>query len=645
MKTSKKVFNSKSEIITATNFSSSFNNKLSIIFIVFQTILLGSILSTTNVDILLSVMPFSKISFSGLDVQIPFMVIYVLLPIALLIIHFFLLLNFTMHFKKISNSSINVNFTYPFFLNFFNSNQINSTKKTFYGLIVYFLFFWMPLCVFLLILVIISKYQSNLLFTFHITFLLADFFIVDFYTKTVSNNLKFRGFYRVFHFTILFVAILHFTVYISIVNEKLPVSAVHNKCYSFALPILTIENEVFSMESPLAKLMADERILYSSGYLNLKNRSFKYSNFKNLSFYKADFRNSGFSKSILSELTFTDCNLQHSNIRDAIFDKTKFIRSDLRNTNVQKAIFVAPVDFSGSNIESCNFTEKNLSNSDFSETSAEAAIFAGSKLNNARFTKAKLNNSNFIASEAQWADFSCANLKFASFTGAALDHSTFEGADLYRTEFYAADFYKGNLSYTDLRYTLLQGAFLSDAIFNGSILQDMVYEHLDEFSKNAYQYFKNQRYSFFNLRGTFLERSTGNILIVKIANGHSNLFHEKIFYIDSSWCFGFCDSVAQSFIFHIESIDTTQIAESLDLVGNFRQRMVAAKARFDTDPAMKYCLPKSIQAIKGSTQLGKYLKILEQGMATKPDVINCLIDNYTKFANDRISNELINFRK
>ncbi len=594
MKTSKASFDSKNEIVAAINYSSSFNNKLSIIFIVFQTILLGSILSTTDVDILLSVKPFSKISFSGFDVQIPFMVVYVLFPVALLLIHFFLLLNFTMHFRKISCNSTNVNNLYPFFLNFFNSHYLNSTKKTFYGLIAYFLFFWLPLFVFLLILIIISKYQSNWLFLFHIVFLLADFIIVVFYTKALSGNLKFKSFYWLFHYAILLVALLHFTVYIILVNEKFPVNYAHNRFYSFALPVLTIENEVISRKFPNEKVMGDNQVLFSSGYQNLKNRSFKYSNFKNLSFYKADFRNSDFSNSQMSEMVFDECILQAANFRLATCLHSGFIKSDLKGVN-----------------------------------------FSGSKINGSKFTDVVLENAIFIASDATWVDFFYSDLKHADFTGSALDHSSFKGVNLFRTKFYAADFYQGDLSFTDLRYTLFQGANLMEVNFDGSIFVDLNFQNMGVNCRNMYKLYIDKGYSFFNLRGAMMPRAKGKILMVKNPDEKCIFYNEKIYYPDTTKFAHFVDSLNKLLSSDIVSIDTISGAVRPSLAENFKKRMLASKLRYDTASDEEYRLSPSI-AIITSDSIKPYLELLKKQGVESPNIVTSLINNYSEVAKDSI---------
>ncbi len=626
----------KAEIINSHNNSSSYNNSISIVFLLFQLIVLGSILSTTNMDIFLSAKPFSKISINGFDVDVAFKVIYIIIPFILLLFHYFILFNFELHYTKFKNK-VGSKFCHPFLLNIFLFKKDRGYNKKFFSILVYLLFFLMPLLLFLLILIKISKYQSNLIFIFHFLFFIIDFIIVVKHFNKLRKPFSFIGFLSKFHFVLLLLAVFHLVLYCFILSEILPTKFIQNRFYSNILPILIIENEIISGESPLEKLIADGSLLYSSGHLNLKNRNFKYAQFSNLSFNKIDFRKSDLSNSNLNNIECWDCILQFSVLNNIDCNNCAFLWSDLRNISMQNIKFKETINFSNSNIEGCNFGQIIFPNSNFTKTKASGTIFTGSKLNGANFKNADLSNSNFIASEVTWANFSCSNLKYANFTGAALDHSIFSGANLYRTKFYAVEFYKGDLSFTDLRYTLLQGAYLSDAKFEGSIFQDMKFKNIEKYCQKVYEKYNKSGYSFYNLRGSILNRSTGKILIIEGSDGECIFYPEKIFHYDSAKYFNYVDSVSVLLNTTIVSIDTAPGIKRPSLVENFAQRMKNAKYRYDTALVMKYYLPNTIKPLIGKQNLGKYIELLETNILDKHAAINCMIDNYTEFSNNNIS--------
>lgn len=404
------------------------------------------------------------------------------------------------------------------------------------------------------------------------------------------------------------------------------------------LPIINLEYDDVSGISQLEELFASKNKVFSSGYLNLRNRSFKYAKLNGLKFRKVNFRGTDFSNAKISGSSFSDCVLletkwESTSLRGCELDMVVLERVSFSNT-----IFLDSVSFTNSNLKGCDIRNIEIPNSDFSNTNCLGINFSGGKLNGAVFKSSNLGYSKIIGAELDWADFSCSNVEQVDFTGASVENSKFAGANLYRAKFYGTMCYKSDFSFTDLRYTHFQGSELRKAIFNGAIFYVMKPEILSKKNESPFEYYQKKGYSLSNIKGAITANADGYVL--KYEDGNELiLFNDWIYRLDKNKFEKYIDSLETIIKSELISNDTNPGQRRQFLYENFRDRMLKSYDRFVVDTSFNTWQPSNIQ-FYGVTEMNLYLNKLDKERVGTNHEIKCFINSIHMSDNDSILQEM-----
>lgn len=195
--------------------------------------------------------------------------------------------------------------------------------------------------------------------------------------------------------------------------------------------------------------------------IRFNNRDLRYANFFNSDLHRADF-----SGADLTAVSFKAANLQKAKFsRETIFRNTSFYGAQLQEAQFQFTK-LRNTSFSYAQINNADFNHATALGVSFISANLAQANFYNSILKGARFDNAILHGANINAARLQGASLKQAQLQ-GIFGGA-----NFQGADLSDANLQGADFYAANLNGAILHRVRLQGANLNGARILGADLKE-----------------------------------------------------------------------------------------------------------------------------------------------------------------------------
>lgn len=233
-----------------------------------------------------------------------------------------------------------------------------------------------------------------------------------------------------------------------------------NDTTGWLIPKIKIEPTEILFTPDIKKLEADGAMVgvadWKNYFLNSKAKSLHLSN-RRLRFLSMEYQ-------VLPKLIAENAQMQGANLSFSSFQQSKLNNIQLQNSNLNWT------NFSNSNLEYSNLQGASISNSDFSFT----------KLKESRLSRANLSFSNFKSADLSNAHLEGASLSNANFQIAYLTFTKLQGADLSNANFHAARLHSASLQGANLGSTILFGSDLSWSNLLGANLNntDLQYANL-----------------------------------------------------------------------------------------------------------------------------------------------------------------------
>lgn len=175
-------------------------------------------------------------------------------------------------------------------------------------------------------------------------------------------------------------------------------------------------------------------------------------------------------------------DLSNRDFKGAYFRNVQLFKSDLGYSNFQNALFyqtdlqsasITGATFQSTTFQKSNLQGANLAATDFMGTSLWKVNLRGTVLQHAKFQGAYLQNVNFQGAYLQNVNFQGAILHEINFEGANLAGANFQGANLVDVSFQGANLRKANFQGAFLRKIIIGGTDLTDVMWHFTYLENL----------------------------------------------------------------------------------------------------------------------------------------------------------------------------
>ena len=196
--------------------------------------------------------------------------------------------------------------------------------------------------------------------------------------------------------------------------------------------------------------------------LDLKGRNFREAQLRGAALCKAtlldaNLTDANLNNAILISANLTSATLIHANLTEADLEKAILISANLRDADLIEA-YLEKADLSGADLRQADLSRADLDEADLDKADLRQADLSGADLDEADLYKADLRQADLSG-----ADLIEANLDEADLRQADLSKADLIEADLYKADLSKADLYKADLSRADLDEADLSGADLDKA--------------------------------------------------------------------------------------------------------------------------------------------------------------------------------------
>ena len=356
------------------------NRNRVLFFLAFVLYVLLTVLGTTDRDFFFE----SGISFPLLNIKLPLIAFYVVVPIIIILVHFNVLYLYQEHQKLLQKHSIIKKFYSSMPLGIFDMPII--TKGTIHTLIkifTYLVIYIMPLLTLYILWWHFNKYQSSFYSSLHLLYIAIDTLLLSYFlfaTKVgkILSALLWVGFIVA---TLLQMAINNEERALSIIYSNFP-KLKKDTIKEFTkqhYPHLELSGEHlvsfdYNQLKSLQSLEKSKPLALLQPPLNLANRSFKYANFSHALLVRVNLRSANLQGANLGSANLQGANLWSANLQGA----------NLRSTNLQRA------DLGYANLQGANLWSANLEGADLMGAELQGANLMGTELQGADLRFANL---------------------------------------------------------------------------------------------------------------------------------------------------------------------------------------------------------------------------------------------------------------
>ena len=179
-------------------------------------------------------------------------------------------------------------------------------------------------------------------------------------------------------------------------------------------------------------------------------------------FRKAKLERAALCKAILPNADITDASLSFANLTSADLFRANLTSADLREADLTDAdLWVA--NLTSADLFRANLTDADLFRANLTSASLSFANLTSATLSFANLTSADLFRANLTSADLREADLTDADLREANLTDADLREADLKDASLREANLTSADLFRTNLISADLRVANLKDASLSFA--------------------------------------------------------------------------------------------------------------------------------------------------------------------------------------
>ncbi len=343
------------------------NRNRILFFLLFVLYALLTVLGTTDKDFFFE----SGIKFPLLNIELPLIAFYVVVPISIIALHFNLVYLFNKHQKLLDKHKSIKGFYHSMPLGFFDMPSLRSGGifliiKIFTYLIIYIL----PLLTLYIFWWHFAKYQSHFYTSLHLFYIILDSIIIIYFLLSSRAGKIVSAF-------IVSVMLLAFALHLIFLNEQ-NVYLYLSKRYNIKkedffkyYPHLELSGEYlvkfdYSQLKAQKSLNPNIKLALLQPPLNLKNRFFKYANFKNALLIRVNLKNANLQNAFLGKANLKGSNLWKVNLMGACLEKADLQNVDLRFANLQGAD-LRKANLKGANLQKANLQGANLDESNLQE--------------------------------------------------------------------------------------------------------------------------------------------------------------------------------------------------------------------------------------------------------------------------------------
>ena len=403
--------------------SSDKNNKLLLIFYLSTLYIFVSVLSTTDLMLLLPVDTF-KMPLIGFELNLIYF--YVLAPLILILLHFNILFNYHEHLRKLDV------YKGEFTLETIDSSMYNYVyvslkhglrKGRVVKVILWLLIYLFPLLVFVAIYERFADYHHLWISLLHLIIMMLDIFLIYYYINENSNYLEATQFSKIFQGFIGFIGFMELSYFIMFFYPMVNNYELKDSEIKYSKPLCYIHHFLLGLNRDEDKdcfpriVVTDEKIAKIAPSTLYIPRQFK----ENIE------KDNDMEKKLILEYG-ARINLSNRNLRYVNLSNCILTRADMENTELQNA----------------NFKNTHLQAVKFSGAKLQDAKLTGSQLQHAIFRDVKLQRIYLIGANMTEAYFNDCNL-----SSARMNYGELSGANFYKSDLERVDFRNANLSKVD----------------------------------------------------------------------------------------------------------------------------------------------------------------------------------------------------
>ena len=215
--------------------------------------------------------------------------------------------------------------------------------------------------------------------------------------------------------------------------------------------------------------------------LNLKGRNFRKAQLQGTTLCNAILSDADFTDADLREANLTDADLRDANLTDAYLFRANLTDADLFRANLTDAdlfranltdTYLFRADLTDADLREVNLTDADLSGANLTDADLFRANLTDADLFRANLTDAYLRFANLTDADLFRANLTDADLREANLTDADLFRANLTDADLREANLTDADLFRANLTSATLIFSDLTAANLSETDFSNAVLDD-----------------------------------------------------------------------------------------------------------------------------------------------------------------------------
>ena len=410
--------------------------------------------------------PDSKINMPLLNIGLPTVYFYILLPLLLFTFHFDLLFNLYHHAKKRrvwKKRHQGDELLFPFMFNYLDETAKKDFYYSFLLIVTWLTVYLVPLSLLVFIQTRFLPYHSYWITGLHKAVFIADVvLLLAFWKKVREPNWKFNirslGTYKHYSFDIfILLPFFFFSFFIAVIPDT------NDETILFTDKAISdvIVRNIYLLEATLVAAPPGDEII--AAYIAKSNTEEERRKARSRAFID-------FGKGI---------DLRGRDLRFAFLVGTNLHKADLMGTELQGANLVR-ANLQGANLamaelQGANMIIANLQGTDLVWANLQGANLSGAELQGAYLKEAKLQGASLVGAGLQGANLEETNLQGANLSGAEL-----QGAYLFLANLQGANLAGADLQGADLYLAKLQGANFKTAKTEGTLAYEIVPEDKDK---------------------------------------------------------------------------------------------------------------------------------------------------------------------
>ena len=455
-----------------------------------------------------------------IHIRVPIVEFFTWMPWALLVLHFYLLIQVRFLSDKVRLYKQEIN-------NHLRSRDTRKAKmllapvplvhilveekakfkqhKMLY-LIVFVSLVVFPLIVLITAQIAFLPYQSELITWFHRIVILIDIFLLWYFWRNILRSHKGKTIWINSLAGLLVVLVPVFVVIVVFIN--FPSSKIHNNFtasfYKSEWVKKIMPTNYFDLldrklvkKEPAPELLAahiieqmgNETLIepgspiwcHYADSLDLKGRNFRKAQLRDATLCEAILPNTDFTDANIENASLISANLRGANLTSADLRGANLTSADLRGANLTSAYLVY-ANLTDADLEEANLTyayleEADLTSADLLEANLTSAYLEEANLTDADLEEANLTDADLVYANLTSADLGSANLTdaylgSANLTDAYLGSANLTFAELGGADLTSADLLEANLTDADLRGANLTDAYLREANLTSAYLRE-----------------------------------------------------------------------------------------------------------------------------------------------------------------------------